>query len=68
MSLFQIILPELILVVTACLLFLTGFLGSRANGRIAASLGLVGLLGALLVAFIQYRDAAAALPGDRPVR
>ena len=56
MNLFQIILPEIILVTAACALFLIGFLGTRGNGRVAASLALLGVAGALVVAFLQYRN------------
>jgi NADH-quinone oxidoreductase subunit N len=57
MSLFQILLPEIILVTAACVLFLLSFAGSRGTGRLAASVGLAGVVGALLVAMRQYASA-----------
>ena len=58
MSLFTILLPEICLVSTACVLFLLAFAGRRGTGRVAATIGLVGVLAALVVAVSQYRSEA----------
>ena len=57
MPLFQILLPEIFLVVTACVLFLLGFAirGPRA-GRAAAIVALIGVGFAFLFALLQYRN------------
>lgn len=56
MSLFQILLPEIFLVVTACVLFLLGFVTRESNGRAAASIALIGVVSAFAFAAIQlYR-------------
>ena len=58
MSLFTILLPEILLVGAACVLFLLAFAGAKGNGRVAASIGLLGVLGALITAIIQYKHPA----------
>lgn len=56
MSLFQIVLPEIILVTAACVLFLVGFAGPKATGRLSASIALVALFLALLAALRPLRE------------
>jgi NADH-quinone oxidoreductase subunit N len=56
MSLFQIILPEIVLVTAACALFLLGFLGAKNNGRLAAMLALLGVAIALVISVTQYKN------------
>ncbi len=55
MSLFQIVLPEIILVTAACVLFLIGFAGPKVNGRVCFGIALVALVLALLAAFLPLR-------------
>ena len=56
MPLYKILLPEIILVVAACVLFLSGIVlrGERA-GPIAATIAIVGVAWAFLIAALQYR-------------
>ena len=53
MSLFQILLPEIFLVVTACVLFLLGFVLRGHNGRASAIVALIGVAFAFAMASIQ---------------
>ena len=53
MSLFQILLPEIFLVVTACVLFLLGFVVRGHNGRASATVALIGVAFAFVMAAIQ---------------
>lgn len=54
MTLFQILLPEIFLVVTTCVLFLIGLVARGSTGRSAATLALVGVAGAFVMAAVQY--------------
>lgn len=60
MSLFQILLPEIFLIVTACVLFLLPIFARNATGRAAATLALVGVAGALSMASVQYLSRSQA--------
>lgn len=56
MSLFQIVLPEIILVTAACVLFLIGFAGPKVNGRTCAVIALISLVAALLAAIYPLQN------------
>jgi NADH-quinone oxidoreductase subunit N len=58
MSLFQIVLPEIILVAAACVLFLIGFAGPKVNGRTCASIALVAIVLALLASLLPLSDGS----------
>lgn len=60
MSLFQILLPEILLVVTACVLFLLGVSPRNSTGRAAAIVALIGVVGAFAMAAAQYRNPSYA--------
>lgn len=55
MSLFQIVLPEIILVAAACALFLIGFAGPKVTGRNCAAIALFSLLLALIASLLPLR-------------
>lgn len=56
MSLFQIVLPEIILVAAACVLFLIGFAGPKVNGRTCASIAIFALVLALVGSLLPLRN------------
>lgn len=56
MSLFQIVLPEIILVTAACVLFLIGFAGPKVNSRICAAIALFSLVLAFFGSLLPLRS------------
>ncbi len=59
MSLSSLLLPEIILVVAACALFLKGLIPGKLGARFAAGLAVLALLAASGVAINQWLDHAA---------
>ncbi|VTR97226.1 NADH-quinone oxidoreductase subunit N [Tuwongella immobilis] len=63
---FQGVVPEIVLVVTACVLFLLGTL--RAGRAMAMPLAMLGLLGAAIAAaFVKFPDPALMIPTIAPL-
>jgi NADH-quinone oxidoreductase subunit N len=52
--LLQILLPEIFLVVTACVLFLLSLIARNSTGRAAASIALIGVVAAFTMAAVQH--------------